>query len=114
MNAKRYCSDLILQPSVNPHDLNDRSRHLLAAFSEYLLASTSRESPPSIHTTEDDVETFVTVERLDVDSIMPYRFVRRFGRRIAVLYETQWIGSMNTSSKREVNSRRFRSSISPY
>ena len=70
----------------------------------------SRKSLPS-HVTENDVEPFVEVERLEADRLVAHRFVRRSGNKIAVLYETRWIGSTSSSWEREADLRRFWSTI---
>ena len=113
VNAKRRVSVMRCKPCVNPHDVDDRPRHLPAGFTEYVLARTSRKSPP-FHATEDDVESFIEVERLEVDLIVAHQFVRGSGGKIAVLYETRWIGLTSSSWERETDLRRFRTAILRY
>lgn len=47
------------------------------------------EVPPLFHATEENVELFVEVERMEVDFIIAHQFVRGSGGGIAILYETR-------------------------
>lgn len=112
-SAKRRVSVMRCKPCVNPHDTDDRPRHLPAGFTEYVLASVSEKSPP-FHVTVDDVEPTLNVERLEVDVIVAHQFVRGWGGRISVLYETRWVGLSSTSWEREADLQRSRRAILSY
>ncbi len=113
VNAKRRVSVMRCKPCLNPHDVEDRPRYLPAGFTEYVLSSVSEKCPP-FHVTDEDVEPSVDVEYLDVDSIIAHQFVRGIGGKIAVLYETRWIGLTSTSWERESDLHRFRRAILLY
>ena len=112
-SAKRRVSVMRCKPCVNPHDTEDRPRHLPAGFTEYVLASVSEKSPP-FHVTDDDVESTLDVERLELDVIVAHQFIRGWGGRISVLYETRWVGLSSTSWEREADLQRSRRSILAY
>ena len=84
-----------------------------AGLTEYVLASVSEKCPP-FHITDDYVEPSIDVEYLEVDTIVAHQFVRRRGGKIAVLYETRWIGLASTSWEREVDLQRFRRAVLLY
>ena len=48
MSAKRRVSMMRCKPCLNPHDVDDRPRHLPAGFTEYVLASVPRSAHPSM------------------------------------------------------------------
>ena len=112
-SAKRRVSVMRCKLCVNPHDTEDRPRYLPAGFTEYVLASTAEKSPP-FHATVDDVELALDVERLEVDVIVAHQFVRGWGGRISVLYETRWVGLSSTSWERETDLQRSRRAILTY
>ena len=78
VKAKSRVSVKRCKPCLNPHDTDDRPRYLPAGFTEYVLANVSEKCPP-FHVTDIDVEPFVGVERLEVDSIVAHQFVRGWG-----------------------------------
>ena len=112
-SAKHRVSIMRCKPCMNPHDTKDRPRHLPAGFTEYVLSRVSEKSPP-FHATDDDVEPTLDVERLEVDVIIAHQVVRGFGGRIAVLYETRWVGLSSTSWEREADLQRSRKAILAY
>lgn len=63
------------KPCVNPRDMEDRSRHLPAVFTEYVLVSVS-ETPPSFHVTDDYVDPTLDAECPEVDVIGAHQIVR--------------------------------------
>lgn len=46
---------------------------------------------PYFDGTEDGIDPFVDIERLEVDVIVAHQSMRGSGGRIAVLHETRWI-----------------------
>ena len=96
MSDKRRVSVMRCKPCLNPHDVDHRPRHLPAGFTEYVLANVSEKCPP-FRVTDDDVESSIDVEHLEVDTIVTHQFVRGRGGKIAVLFETRWIGLASTS-----------------
>lgn len=101
------------KPCSNPDNYDHRPRYLPAGFTEYVLSSVSGRCPP-FHETNTDVEPHVDIERLRLALIVTHQFVQGWGGKLAVLYQTQWVGLTSTPWDRESESRRNRRAVLPY
>ena len=81
MRGVKAKSRVSVMRCLNSHDADDRPRYLPAGFTEYVLVNVS-EKCPHFHVTDIDVEPFVGVERLEVDSIVAHQFVRGWGGKL--------------------------------
>ena len=88
----------------NPSDDSDIPKYFPAGLSKYVLHFFTDKSPPFHPTTEDVVKSGIPA---DIKKITGHQLVRRWGGKLAVMYETHWEGLSSITWEREIDLKNF-------